>query len=109
MREIAAAAGVHEFALPAFCAQIDRSIARGLPLWLVPDLVDRMFEYVECSARRAVSGNSQDIMHFHGAVSHDGAKLDRLVAYPLGRGMIAERSRNQVGNDAHADSWLAAI
>src|SRR5262249_26218746 len=109
MREIAAAAGVHEFALPAFLAQIDRSVARGLPLRLAPDLVDRMLEYVECRARGAVAGNSQDIMRLDGAVRHDGAKLDRLVAHALRRRVVAERSPDQVADDAHIDGRLAAV
>jgi hypothetical protein len=41
MREIATAAGVHELALPAFFAEMDRGLARGLPARLAPDLIDR--------------------------------------------------------------------
>jgi hypothetical protein len=49
MRQVAAAAGVHEFALPAFLAKIDRGVPRLDPARLIPDLVDCMFAPVCCN------------------------------------------------------------
>src|ERR1700742_4560045 len=85
MRGIAPSAGVHELALAALLAKIDRSIARRPPARLVPDLVDRMIEDVEPGLRDAIACDPQHIMSFDRAIGHDGAKLDRLVAYALGR------------------------
>src|ERR1700676_2727671 len=109
MRKIAAATGVHELALPALLAKIDRSIARGFPARLVPDLVDRMLENVEHRTREAVARNPQHIVGLHGSVSHDSAKFDRFVAYALGRRIVAEQGGDHIANDADIDRWLAAV
>ena len=47
VREVAAAAYVHEFALPALLRQVDRCVARGFPARLVSYLIDGMIEDVE--------------------------------------------------------------
>lgn len=109
MRKIAAAAGIHEFALPAFLAKIDRRVARGFPARLAPHFIDRMLEDVEPGLREAVTGNSQHIMGFNRAVGHDGAELDRLVADALGRRIVAQQGTDHVGDDADIDRRLAAI
>jgi hypothetical protein len=85
VRKVAAAAGVHEFALLALFGKIDRGVARGFPARLIPYIVDRMLENVELRVREAVACNPQHIVSLDRAVGHDRAKLDGFVTYPLGR------------------------
>ena len=47
--------------------------------------VDGVVEDVESGLRESVTRDPQHVVGFHGAVGHDGAKLDRLVADAFGR------------------------
>src|SRR5258708_36951374 len=85
MRKIAAAAGVHEFALLTFFGKVDGSITRGLPARLVPDFVDRMVENVELGIVGAIAGNPQHIKCLDRTVGHERPEPDVLVADALGR------------------------
>ena len=109
MREIASAAGIHELALPAFFAEIDRGVARSQPARLTPDLIDRMLEDVKFGLREAIARDAQHVVGLDRAVGHDGTELDRLVADALGRRIVAEQGGDHVGNDADVDRGPAAV
>jgi len=109
MRKIAAAAGIHELALPALLAQIDRRIARRLPARLIPHLVDRVLEDVERRPCDAVARDPQHIVRLDGAVGHDRAQFDRLVADALGRRIVAEQGGDHIGDGPDVDRGPAAV
>src|SRR6516165_12259068 len=109
MRKIAAAAGVHELALTALRAQVQRRIPRRFPARLVPYLVDGMLENVERGAGEAITCNAQHIVRLHRAIRHDRAKFDGLVAHTLRRRMVAEQGADHIRNDAYVDRWLVAV
>ena len=68
-----------------------------------------MLEDVEFCLRGSIARDPQYIMRFHGAVGHDGAKLDGLVANALGRRIVAEQGGDHVGNDPDTGCRRAAI
>jgi hypothetical protein len=109
MRKIAAAAGIHELALAALRAKIDRSLPRRFPARFFPYIVKRILEDVEGRLRYAIAGDSQNVVRFYCAIGHHGAKFDGLVADALGRRVIAEECTDHVGDDADADGLLEAI